>query len=118
MEGVVGVRLRPPGQRRTVLFHEVSRKTHGSGTLGRHLFVAVKPHSLSTGGGQHRGRRTGTWPRGLLLAEPPPKVASHPYDGMRLRRRRGSRKPEKGIEGGRRGRAFIKNVQMRKWYDD
>jgi hypothetical protein len=33
---------------------------------------------------------------------------------MRLRRRRGRRKPEKGIEGGRRGRAFIKKLRMRK----
>jgi hypothetical protein len=36
----------------------------------------------------------------------------------RLRRRGGMRKPEKGIEGRRRGRAFIKKLWMRKWYDD
>jgi hypothetical protein len=36
----------------------------------------------------------------------------------RLRRRRGRRKPEKGIEGRSQGRAFIKKVRMRKWYDD
>jgi hypothetical protein len=32
----------------------------------------------------------------------------------RLRQRRGRRKPEKGIEGGRQGGAFIKKVRMRK----
>jgi hypothetical protein len=32
----------------------------------------------------------------------------------RLRRIRGRKKPEKGIEGGRQGRAFIKKVRMRK----
>jgi hypothetical protein len=33
---------------------------------------------------------------------------------MRLRLRRGRRKSEKGIEGGRQGGAYIKKVQMRK----
>jgi hypothetical protein len=51
------------------------------GALGRLLFVTAEPHSLGGGGGQHRGRRTGTWLRGLLLAEPPPRVAGHTYDG-------------------------------------
>jgi hypothetical protein len=32
----------------------------------------------------------------------------------RLRRRQGRRKPEKGTQGGRQGRAFIKKVRMRK----
>jgi hypothetical protein len=32
----------------------------------------------------------------------------------RLRWRRGRQKPEKGIEGGRRSRAFIKKVRRRK----
>jgi hypothetical protein len=50
---------------------------HGGGALGRLLFVTVEPHSLGEGGEQHRVRQTGTWPRGLLLAEPPPRVASH-----------------------------------------
>jgi hypothetical protein len=48
--------------------------------LGRLLFVTAKPHSLGGGGGQRRGIWTGTWPRGLLLAEPPPRVAGHTYD--------------------------------------
>jgi hypothetical protein len=74
------VRLPPPGRRRTDLFHGAPRKTHGGGALGRLLFTA-EPHSLGGGGGQHRGRRTGTWPRDLLLAEPPPRVADHTYDG-------------------------------------
>jgi hypothetical protein len=62
------VRLPPPGRRTTSLFHGASRKTHGGGALGRLLFVTAEPHSLGGGGGQHRGRRTETWPRGLLLA--------------------------------------------------
>jgi hypothetical protein len=57
------------------------RKSHGGGALGRLLFVTVEPHSLGRGRGQHRGRRTGTWPRGLLFAEPPPRVAGHTCDG-------------------------------------
>jgi hypothetical protein len=60
---------------------ERSRKTHGDGTLRRLLFVTAEPHSLGGGGGQHRGRRTGTWPRGRLLAEPPLRVAGHTCDG-------------------------------------
>jgi hypothetical protein len=35
-----------------------------------------------------------------------------------VRWRRGRRKSEKGIEGGRQGREFIKKVRMRKRYDD
>jgi hypothetical protein len=75
------VRLPPPGRRRTDLFHGAPRKTHGGGALGRLLFVTAEPHSPGGGGGQHQGGRTGTWPRGLLLAEPPPRVAGHPCDG-------------------------------------
>jgi hypothetical protein len=96
---------------------------------------------------EHRGRRTGAarWdgssssPRNLTLLgggqtaprkmdvdvatttslqNLPPRVAGHTCDGMRLRRGRGTRNPEKGIEGGRRGGAFIKKVWIRKWYDD
>jgi hypothetical protein len=74
------VRLPPLGRRRTGLFHGAPRKTHGGGALERLLFVATKPHSLCGGGGQHRGRRTGLWPQGLLLAELPPRVAGHPCD--------------------------------------
>jgi hypothetical protein len=33
------------------------------------------------GGSQHLGRRTGTWPWGLLLAEPPPRVVDHTCGG-------------------------------------
>jgi hypothetical protein len=60
MAGVAGVcqlgpcarvRLPPPGQRRTGLFHGALRKTHRGGTLGRLLFVTAEPHSLGGGGG-------------------------------------------------------------------
>jgi hypothetical protein len=55
------------------------------GALGWLLFVTVKPHSLGGGGGQHRGRWTGKWPLGLLLAEPPLRVAGHTCDGDKER---------------------------------
>jgi hypothetical protein len=121
MEGVAGVRQLgpcarvrrpPPGRRRTDLFHGAPRKTHGGSALGLLLFVTAEPHSLGGGGGQHRGRRTGTWPQGLLLAEPPPRVASHTCDGNEAAAE--TRKVEKGIEGRRQGGAFIKEVRMRK----
>jgi hypothetical protein len=79
----------------------------GGSTLGRLLFVTVEPHSLGGGGGQHRGRQTGMWLQGLLLAEPPPRVVGHTCD-------RDEAAMEKGIEGGRQGEAFIKKVRMRK----
>jgi hypothetical protein len=90
MEGVAGVhqlgpcarvQLHPPGRRRTDLFHGAPRKTHGGGALGWLLFITAEPHSLCRSGRQHRGRWTGTWLRGLLLVEPPPRVAGHTYDG-------------------------------------
>jgi hypothetical protein len=80
--------------------------------------IECDTHSLGGGGGHHRGRRTGTWPRGLLLAEPPLELRAIPAMETRLRWRRGRWKPEKGIEGGRRGRGFFKTVRMHKWYDD
>jgi hypothetical protein len=49
--------------------------------LGRLIFIATEPHFLGGGGGQHRGRWLGTWSRGFLRAEPPPRVAGHPYKG-------------------------------------
>jgi hypothetical protein len=92
----VRVRLASPGRRRTGLFHRVLRKTHGGGALARLLFVAAEPHSLGGGGGQYRGRQTGTWPRGLHLTEPPPRVAGCPATE--------TRKAEDG-EGDRRRKA-------------
>jgi hypothetical protein len=90
------VRLPPPGRRRTDLFHGAPRKTHGGGVLGRLLFVTAEPRSLSGGGGQRRGRRTGTWPQGLLLAEPPLESRAIPATE--------TRKAEAG-EGDRRRKA-------------
>jgi hypothetical protein len=89
MAGVTGVRqlgpcarvrLPPPGRRRTSLLHGTPRKTLGGGAMGWLLFVTAEPHSLGGGDGQHRGRWTGTWSRGLLLAEPPPRVMGHTCD--------------------------------------
>jgi hypothetical protein len=90
------------GRRRTSLFHGVLRKTHGGGMLGWLLFVTAEPHSLGGGSGQHRGRRTGTWPRGLLLTEPPPKVAGYTCDVDEAATE--TRKAEAG-EGDRRRKA-------------
>jgi hypothetical protein len=42
------------------------------------------------------------------------ELGAIPATEMRLRQRRGRRKLEKGIEGGRQGGAFIKKVWMRK----
>jgi hypothetical protein len=96
------VQLPAPGRRRTGLFHGALRKTHKGGVQGRILFVTAEPHSLGGGGGQHRGRRTGTWPRGLLLAEPPPRVVGHTCDTDEAAME--TRKAEAG-EGDRRRKA-------------
>jgi hypothetical protein len=69
--------------------------------LGRLLFITAEPHSLGGGGGQHRGRQTGTWLRGFL-AEPPPRVGGHTCDGDEAATE--TRKAEAG-EGDRRGKA-------------
>jgi hypothetical protein len=81
-------------------------KMHGGGTLGWLLFITAEPHSLDRGGGQHRGRWTGTWLRGLLLAEPPPIVSSHPCDGDEAVTKMRKAMLEKGIEDRRWGKAF------------
>jgi hypothetical protein len=90
MEGVTRVRqlgpcaplrLPSPSRRRTDLFHGAPRKTHEGGALGWLFFITAEPHSFDGGDGQHRGRRTGTWPWGLLLVEPPPRFTGHTCDG-------------------------------------
>jgi hypothetical protein len=90
MAGVAGVRqlgrctrvrLPPPDRRRTCLFHGAPRKAHGGSVLGQLLFITTESNSVGGGTGRHRGRQTGTWSRGLLLAEPPPRVAGHTCDG-------------------------------------
>jgi hypothetical protein len=123
MAGVVGVRqlgpcahvrLPPLGRRRTDLFHRALRKTHGGGVLGRLLFVTVEPHYLrgATDNNEEDGRGRG---RGASSLQNLP-LESRTISVMetRLRRRRGRRKPEQGIEGGRQGRAFIKKVRIHK----
>jgi hypothetical protein len=60
---------------------------------------------------------------GDVAAGPPPcrtplESWAIPAMETRLRQRRGRRKPEKRIEGGRQGGAFIKKVRMCKWCDD
>jgi hypothetical protein len=115
MAGVVGVRqlgpcvhvrLPPLGRRKTSLFYGAPRKTHGGGALGWLLFVTAEPHSLGGGSGQHGGRRTGTWPQGLLLAElPPPRVAGHTCVGDEAAmetRKAGAREGDRRWKAGRR----------------
>jgi hypothetical protein len=94
-----------------LVLHGAPRKTHGGGALGRLLFVIAEPHSLGGGGRQHRGRRTGTWPWGLVLAEPPLDSQAIPATEMRLRRIRGRWKPEKGIEAEGRAERLLKRFR-------
>jgi hypothetical protein len=71
------------------------------------FLVLTEPHSL--GGavdsteedGRGRGRGASS------LQNRPLESRAIPVTETRLRRRRGRRKPDKGIEGGRQGRAFI-----------
>jgi hypothetical protein len=84
---------------------------------GRRAGIAPLGHretSLSWQGRRTAPRKTD----GDVAAGPPPCRTSPESRGTYLRRRRGRRKPEKGIEGRRQGGAFIKKVRMREWYDD
>jgi hypothetical protein len=82
--------------------------------LGRLLFVTSEPHSLGGAADSTeedgRGRGCGA----SSLQNLPLESRAIPATDTRLRRRRGRRKSENGIEGGRQGGAFIKNVRMRK----
>jgi hypothetical protein len=108
------VRLPPPGQRRTSLFHGASRKTHGGSALGWLLFVTAEPHSLGGGGGSTEEDGWGCGRGASSLQNLPLESRAIRATETRLRQRRGRWKPEKGIEGGRQGGAFIKKVRMRK----
>jgi hypothetical protein len=76
--------------------------------------VAVDPQSLGWASdsteedGRGRGRGASS------LQNLPLESWAIPATEMRLRRRRGRRKQEKGIEGERHGGVFIKKVQMHK----
>jgi hypothetical protein len=108
------VRLPPLGRRRIGLFHGAPRKMHGGGALGWLLFVTAAPHSL---GGVEDSTEEDGWGHGReasSLQNLPVESRAIPATETRLRRRRGRRKLEKGIEGGRRGGAFIKKVRMSK----
>jgi hypothetical protein len=82
------------------------------GVLGWLLFVTAVPHSLGGGGGSTEEDGRGRGRGASSLQNLPLESRAIPVTETRLRRRRGRRKPEKGIEGGRRGRAFIKKVRM------
>jgi hypothetical protein len=52
----------------------------GSSSSPRNLTLLAGAADNTEEDGQHRGRWTGTWPRGLLLAGPPHRVAGHTCD--------------------------------------
>jgi hypothetical protein len=74
------------------------------------LLAGVADSTEEDGRGHGRGASS--------LENLPLESRAIPVTETRLRWRRGRRKAEKGIEGGRQGGAFIKKVRMRKWYDD
>jgi hypothetical protein len=106
------VRLPPLGRRRTDLFHGASSETHRGGTLGQLLFVTAVPHSLGGAADSTEEDRRGRGRRASFLQNLPLESWAIPVMERMMRRRRGRRKLEKGIEGGRQGRAFIKKVRM------
>jgi hypothetical protein len=102
-----------PGRRRTDLLHGAPRKTHratrwdGSSSSPRNLALLVGAADSTEEDGRGCDRRASS------LQNLPLESRAIPATETRLRRRRGRRKPEKGMEGGRQGRAFIKKVRMR-----
>jgi hypothetical protein len=112
LDPCVRVRLPPPSRQRTGLFHGVPRKTHGGGALGRlywrNLTLLAGAAVSTEEDRQGRGRGASS------LKNLPLESRAIPATETRLQRRRVRRKPEKGIEGGRRGGVFIKKVRMRK----
>jgi hypothetical protein len=89
MAGVAGVRklgpcarvrLPPPGQRRTDLFHGAPRKMHRGGVLGgsssslRNLTLLTGAADSTEEDGRGRGH-------GASSLQNPPRVAGHPCDG-------------------------------------
>jgi hypothetical protein len=110
----VRVRFSPPGRRRTNLFHGAASKTTGvvrwdaSSSSLRNLTLLAGAADNTEENGQGHGRGASS------LQNLPLESRAIPVTETRLRRRRGRRKPEKGIEGGRQGGVFIKKVRMRK----
>jgi hypothetical protein len=90
----------------------VAAQWDGSSSSPQNLTLLAGAADNTKEDGRGRGRGASS------LQNIPLKLRAIPVTEKRLRRRQGRRKPEKGIEGGRQGRAFIKKVLMRKWYDD
>jgi hypothetical protein len=87
MVGVAGVRqlgpcarvqLPPPGRRRTDLFHGAPKKAHRAAHGDGSPWL---PHNLTLLVGAADNTEEDGRGRGLLLGEPPLRVASHPCDG-------------------------------------
>jgi hypothetical protein len=116
LDTCVRVRLPPSSRQRTSLFHGVPRKTHGGGALGRLYWRNLT--LLAGAADSSEEDRQGCGRGASSLQNRPLESRAIPATETRLQRRQVRRKPEKGIEGGRRGRVFIKKVRMRKWYDD
>jgi hypothetical protein len=70
----------------------------------------VEPHSLGGAADSTEEDGRGCGRGASSLQNLPLESRAIPVMEMRLRRRRGRQKPEKGIEGGRQGGAFIKKV--------
>jgi hypothetical protein len=80
----------------------------GSSSSPRNLTLLAGAADNTEEDGRGRGRGASS------LLNLPLESRAIPATEMRMRRRRGRRKPEKGIEGGRQGRTFIKKVRMHK----
>jgi hypothetical protein len=89
---------------------EDARGGAGSSSSPRNLTLLAGAADNNEEDGRGRGRGASSL-QNLALQ-------SRAIPASETRLRRGRRKPEKGIEGGRRGGVFIKKVRMRKWYDD
>jgi hypothetical protein len=80
----------------------------GSSSSPRNLTLLVGVTDSTEEDGRGHGREASS------LQNLPLESWAIPATEMRLRRRRGRRKPKKGIEGGMQGGAFIQKVRMRK----
>jgi hypothetical protein len=88
--------------------HTRAVRWDGSSSSSRNLTLLAGVADSTEEDGWGRGRGASS------LQNLPLESRAIPATETRMRRRRGRRKPEKGIEGGRQGGAFIKKDRMRK----
>jgi hypothetical protein len=89
-----------------------STRWDGSSSSPQNLTLLAGAADNTEEDGQGHGRGASS------LQNLPLESRAIPVTETRLRRRRGRRKPKKGIEGERQGGAFIQKVRKHKWYDD